>query len=203
MNRKQHYFAQLILTGDLVVLMVSYVVTYIVRQWIYHWTSVLLPMDSINTYAWLLPILIFSGLIALRYFELYDAVSYKSPSTILVALIKTQILAGLIVFSTMFLLTGWGTSRTLMGLFILVSYVLLAAEKLSIYVWMKYRSRLGRSTTSWKVLLVGNHAEAEKYLDLVLQHPDWNVEIVGIVPASLSGSPDGNGRGESHSTVEH
>jgi hypothetical protein len=86
-----------------------------------------------------------------------------------------------------------------MGLFIVVSYFLLAAEKLSIYGWMKYRSRLRRPTNSWKVLLVGSRADAEKYLGLVLQHPDWNMEIVGIVPASMNGAPDGTAHDESHS----
>jgi FlaA1/EpsC-like NDP-sugar epimerase len=202
-TRKQNFFGQLILAIDLIVLMASYMATYWVRARLVRFTPALLPISTLSAYVWLLPILLLSDLIALRYFELYNAITYRSPLKILGALIKTQTLAGLIIFSTMFILTAWGPSRSMMGLFILVSYLGLAAEKLSIYALMKYRWRLRRPTTAWKVLLVGSRADAEKYLDLVLQHPDWNREIVGIVSASPAGAPESGGHSDLHPTVEH
>lgn len=201
MTRKQNFFGQLILAVDLVVLMASYLATYYARVWLFRFTSLLLPINGLNAYSWMLPILILSDLVALRYFDLYSAITYRSPLKILSALFKTQILAGLITFSAMFILTNWGPSRSMMALFITVSYVLLATEKLSIYAVMKYRPRLRRPTTAWKVLLVGNREDAEKYLDLVHEHPDWNTEIVGIVAAFPAGTPRLNGNGEADSSV--
>lgn len=203
MTRKQNFFGQLILTADLVVMMESYLATYWLRSRMTHLSTALPPMTAMDNYIWVLPVLVPSWLIALRYFQLYDAITYKSPFKIISALIKTQVFAALILFSAIFVLKSWSTSRSLLGLFILISFLGFAAEKLSVHVLMRHRWRLRRSTTAWKVLLVGSRADAEKYLGLVRQHPDWNMEIVGVVPApqNLNGA-DRNGHGDLYSTAK-
>ena len=74
-------------------------------------------------------------------------------------------------------------------------------EKLAILFLMRYRWRLQRRSAVWRVLLVGSRDDAENYLELVREHPEWNLEIVDVVPAS----PDGTAmrrNGELDSTNE-
>ena len=132
MTRKQNFFGQLILTADLVVLMESYLATYWLRSRMPALSPSLIPMNSLDTYSWVLPVLVPSWLIALRYFQLYDALTYKSPVRILSALLKTQVFAALILFSAIFILRAGATSRSLIGLFIVVSFLGFAAEKLTV-----------------------------------------------------------------------
>ena len=191
------------LTADLVVMMESYLATYWLRSRMVHLDPALLPMTAMDSYSWILPILVPSWLIALRYFQLYDAITYKSTVRILSALVKTQVLAALILFSAIFALKSWSTSRSLLGLFIIVSFVGFAVEKLGVHAVMRHRWRLRRSTTAWKVLLVGSREDAERYLDLVRQHPDWNMEIVGVVPAPPNiDTSNRNGHGDFYSTAK-
>jgi hypothetical protein len=53
---------------------------------------------------------------------------------------------------------------------------------------MRYRWRLQRRSAVWRVLLVGSQTDAENYLELVREHPEWNLEIVDVVSATPDGA---------------
>ena len=53
---------------------------------------------------------------------------------------------------------------------------------------MRYRWRLQRRSAVWRVLLVGSRSDAENYLRLVREHPEWNLRIVDVVSASPAGT---------------
>ena len=205
MTRKQNYFVQLIMTADVAILIGSYVAAYLVHSRLERCFPSMLPIYSVRTYAWIVPILIPSWIIALRYFDLYNPITYKSPRKITFAMIRSQVLATLILLSiaSFFLLRSWrGVSRSLLTLFVAISFTGLLMQKLGVHLAIKYRWLLQRSTTSWKVLLVGTRADAEKYLELVREHPEWNMDVVGVVAASLDGELKSTGDGDLYSTTQ-
>ncbi len=99
------------------------------------------------------------------------------------------------MLNTVFIIRGFsGVSRPLLALIVMFSLVGLMTEKLAILFLMRYRWRLQRRSAVWRVLLVGNPADAENYLQLVRQHPEWNLEIVDVVATSPDGPRRGNGQ---------
>ena len=102
---------------------------------------------------------------------------------------KAQILASVLMLNAVFIIRGFnGVSRPLLALIIMFSFIGLITEKLAILFLMRYRWRLQRRSAVWRVLLVGSHTEAENYLELVREHPEWNLEIVDVVSATPDGT---------------
>jgi FlaA1/EpsC-like NDP-sugar epimerase len=188
-TRQQSFFGQLVAGTDLAVLFATYLAAYWVRVWLWQLGYPLLPIYDIRTSAWIITIMFPAWLIALRYFSLYDPVTYRSTSTVIRRSFKAQILASLLMLNAVFIIRGFnGVSRPLLTLIIMFSFLGFFIEKLAIRFVIRHRSRLQRRSAVWRVLLVGSPNEAENYLQLVREHPEWNLEIVDVVPASPDGT---------------
>ncbi len=184
MKEKERVFAQLMLACDLVVLMGSYKAAYWVREALAEYVDTSLPtLLPFIDYTWIILLIVPAWLIPLQMFRLYEPASYNSPGKTLEALLKAQMLAALALLSVMFFSPpGLGPSRSFLGTFIAISFASFAAEKIAVGAALKYRARLHSPDRRWKVLLIGDYADAEKYFDLARDHPYWDLEIVGIRP---------------------
>src|SRR5208282_5004010 len=100
--------------------------------------------------------------IALRYFNLYNPITYRSTSRVITASFKAQALASVLMLNAVFIIRGFnGVSRPLLALIIMFSLAGLVTEKLAILFLMRYRWRLQRRSAVWRVLLVGSQTDAE------------------------------------------
>ena len=203
MTRQQNFFGRLIAATDLVVLFASYLAAYSVRLKLWRLGYPLLPISSARASGWIVTVIFPAWLIAFRYFDLYSPISYKSTSSLITASFKAQVLASVLMLNVVFIIRGFtGVSRPLLALIIMFSFVGLVTEKLAVLFLMRYRWRLQRRSAVWRVLLVGSRSDAENYLELVREHPEWNLEIVDVVSASPNGMAVRNSNGDLHSTIE-
>jgi FlaA1/EpsC-like NDP-sugar epimerase len=162
-----------------------------------------LPIGSVRASGWIVTIIFPAWLIALRHFNLYNPVSYRRSPNIVAATIKANILASVLMLNVVFILRGFsGVSRPLLALIIAFSFFGLITEKLAAVLLMRYRWRLQRRSSVWRVLLVGSHSDAENYLKLVREHPEWNLEIVDVVAAAANGMAMRGAGGNLHSTIQ-
>ncbi len=189
MTRQQSFFGRLVAASDLAVLFVSFLVAYWVRLRLWLLAYPVLPIGSPRTSAWIITVMFPAWLFASRYFSLYSSATYRSTLRVIGAAFKAQILASILMLNAVFIIRGFaGVSRPLLAMIIMFSFVGLIAEKLAILFLMRYRWRLQRRSAVWRVLLVGSRNDAENYLELVREHPEWNLEIVDVIPASSDGT---------------
>jgi FlaA1/EpsC-like NDP-sugar epimerase len=183
-TRKQNFFGQVVGAADVTVLCVTYIAAYSVRakMWLHGYP--VLPIARAGANAWILTVAFPAWLIAFRYFNLYSPITYRSVATTISKTIKANILGAVLMLNTIFIMRGFaGASRALLALMIVFSSVALVGEKLAVIFVMRYRWRLRRPSTAWRVLLVGSRSDAQNYLEMVREHPEWNLEIVDVVSA--------------------
>lgn len=180
--------------ADLAVLVESYIVGYYLRTRLAEdlsWS--LRPLvHGLRGFSWLLLIIVPAWVAALESVGLYDASNYKSTSRMANALCRAQLFASLALFSAVFALRQYSVSRTLLIGFVAVSFVSLMLEKIAVRVAIRYRAK--RHRDAWRVLVVGERNDAQTYLNLIRENPDWNIEIVGVLePAESSAQGRANG----------
>jgi len=188
-TRRQNFFGRIVATSDLAVLFASFLAAYRVRLKLWELAYPVLPIGSVRSSAWIITVMFPAWLIALRYFSLYSPITYKSTARVIGASFKAQVLASVLMLNAVFIIRGFdGVSRPLLALIMVFSFVGLMTEKLAILFLMRYRWRLQRRSAVWRVLLVGSQTDAENYLELVREHPEWNLEIVDVVSATPDGA---------------
>jgi exopolysaccharide biosynthesis polyprenyl glycosylphosphotransferase len=119
-------------------------------------------------------------LVSLRAFGLYHSASYQSQWDITVRMIKAQMLATLMLLSTMYVTKSGQISRLLLQTFIGTSFVALAKQKLAVRRTLEYlRRRQGAQVR--KVQVVCNASHANVYSRVLEEHVSWHSEIVGFL----------------------
>ncbi len=203
MTRKQSFFGRMVAAADLLFLLASYLAAYIVRLRLWQLGYPFLPINSVRSVGWIITIIFPAWLIALRHFNLYDPTTYRSMPRVFVATLKAHLLGSVLMLNTVFIIRGFnGVSRPLLALVIIFSFFALVAEKLAILFLMRYRWRLQSRSSVWRVLLVGNRGDAETYLEMVREHPEWNLKVVDVIAASPKGTAVRSSSGDLHSTTE-
>lgn len=172
--------------ADLAVLLESYVVAYYLRTHTAQDFSLSLPQlgHGLRGFSWILIIIVPAWIAALQSFGLYEASTYKSKARMALALSKAHLFASLVLFSAVFVLRQYAVSRSLLSAFVAVSFICFITEKIAARTAIRYRAN--RRRDAWRVLLVGEREDTLSYLNLVREHPDWNVEIVGVLESAGS-----------------
>lgn len=135
---------------------------------------------SFTDYLWLLWVIVPVWHIALKAFGLYDSASYQSWREIAARMIKAQMLAALILLSTMYLTKSEQISRLLLQTFLGTSFIALTIQKLVVRTTLNYlRRRQGKQVP--KVLVVCGPSNAKAYSRAFEKHPSWSSEIVGVL----------------------
>jgi exopolysaccharide biosynthesis polyprenyl glycosylphosphotransferase len=150
-------------------------------------------------YAWILWVIAPIWICALHWFGLYDSAAYRSIGNVVVAVLKAQFAAGLILLSVMYLAMRMDVSRLFLETFLVISLALLMALKLNVNFLIDLLGHRRASHQKWKVLLVGDHRLGEAYVDLVRSHPHWAIDVVRLVQTEgpLAGA-NGKANGVSH-----
>ncbi len=121
---------------------------------------------------------IWFGLFA--YFNLYSSLRTRSVSDVLSAVVKIHI-AGAIAASSILYLTGHhGSSRIFFGFFVLLSFVLIGIEKVSVKLFLSAIRKRGYNFRH--ILIVGENERSRRFARLVEEHAEWGLRIVGNPP---------------------
>lgn len=143
-------------------------------------------LSDFRDYSWVLVVVVPVWIFLLTYFGLYDSMRTKSFFVVIAGILKVHVIGGLIVSACVFLVHATGYSRLLFGSFIICSLILITLAKGGIKLLLKHFRRKGYNSRN--ILIVGSGDQMYHFVDVIRQHDDWGLVIVGIV--GLTNEPD-------------
>ena len=182
MITRRAVFDQTLTACDIVTLLAAFAASY--------WIAVHLlqvKLHPLDTYLWLLWVIVPAWLVTSRWFGLNDPATYSSEPRVLLQLIRSYAVAVLLLLSTMWATKAEEVSRLLTQTFLLVAFAALAGEKLALKsVAARWRRR--RAFYRPKVLLIGTLEKANDYLDLLRRDLSMAAEVIGLLAPHLAQS---------------
>jgi len=111
--------------------------------------------------------------------------------------VKGQVVAGLMLLSSMYLMKKPEVSRLLLETYLGLSFLMLLGERTAVRLAL-YRFSVLSSHNLWRVLVIGDGPQAQDYLRMLREHPHWGVQVVAMlstVPANRVNANGSNGNG--------
>lgn len=160
---------------DIVILLVSFFLAFSVS----HLDGV--PVREFKNYAWLLLIVIPLWLFLFEKYGLYASIRRFSNGEIVKRLIKAHVLGGAICVTAVFFFQVHNFGRVMFGEFLFFSLIFFIAERLLV------RNLLGifraRGYNVRNLLIVGIQEKAHRFHELVEDHKDWGLSVIGFLQA--------------------
>ena len=181
------FLKRMMIFADMLVLAVSFILAYFLRANIYFFykfdlfpskvvMGTIYPLDN---YLWLLLIILPVWYALLSFQGLYESFRTKRLTKTIWIIIKTGFLATLITGTFIFIFKLTYVSRIFVALFSAISVSLLSLEKIILIQGFKH-AQLGEN--SYKhLIVVGTGKRANKFVQMVKQHPEWGMKIVGVI----------------------
>jgi len=181
------FLKKMMIFADMLVLAVSFILAYFLRENIYSFYKLdLFPSKVVmgtvyplDKYLWLLLIIlpVWYGLLSFQGF--YESFRTKRLTKTVWIIIKTGVLATLITGTLIFIFKLTYVSRVFMFLFSGISVSLLSLEKVMLI--QSFKHARPRENNYKHLLVVGTGKRAEKFVQMVKQHREWGMKIVGII----------------------
>lgn len=157
---------------DLAIVTACFFASYFLRELI----GDLFPIAS---YIWLLPILLVIWGLCLTFFGGYESFRTKGLPEIVMATIKSAIAAFMIFSTITYAFKIHHISRLLVLLMFLLSAVSLVIEKIAVVNILRHIRRKGYNYRG--ILIVGTGPRAKNFINLIHQHAEWGLKVVGLV----------------------
>ncbi|MBI4004255.1 MAG: sugar transferase [Candidatus Omnitrophica bacterium] len=188
-KRSEVFVKQLVLLIDLAVLVVAFLATYALRQSVQTFYLLdLIPgreaigeLYPLDRYLWLLLIILPLWIGILYALGGYRELRNKSYRQIAAVVLKACALGLLFFGSFVFVLKLHYVSRLFMGMFFLLSFLLLAYERTVVIVC--FHLMLQRGYFHRNLLLVGTGRRARAVIKDIQGHQNWGVGFVGLLDA--------------------
>jgi exopolysaccharide biosynthesis polyprenyl glycosylphosphotransferase len=132
------------------------------------------------SYIWLLWVIVPCWLISLWFAGLFRSETYRQITRLVVAVVRAQAVAALLLLSSMYMTKSVEVSRALTQLFIGVSFCAILLQKLTLRAILKLRRNRSTFHRS-RVLLVGDVHDSQRYLDIVEDHASMTADVVGVL----------------------
>ncbi len=183
--RNRQLFATGVFLMDGATIVGAWLLAYWVRFVGFGWPAPL-GVPPFEQHLWIGAVLTPIALMILRTFKLYRSARTTRLSQELLTLIQGMAVivaaAGLVSF-----LTKGELSRTVLALFGAITTAGLCASRVVIRSLLRAVRRGGRNLRS--VLIVGAGEQAEGLIQKIRSHPDYGLDLVGVVAPSGSGGP--------------
>ena len=181
------FMKRMMVFADLSIVAGSFILAYFLRKNIYSFYKLdlfpsrvvmgtLYPLDN---YLWLLLIILPVWYGLLNFQGMYDSFRTKRLTEIVWIITKTGFLATLVTGTLIFIFKLTYVSRIFVVLFSIISVSLLSLEKIILIQAFKH-ARLEEKDYK-HLLVVGTGKRAKKFVQMVREHPEWGMKIVGIV----------------------
>jgi exopolysaccharide biosynthesis polyprenyl glycosylphosphotransferase len=181
------FLKKMMIFADLLVLAVSFILAYYLRANIYFFyrldlfpsrviMGTIYPLDN---YLWLLLIIlpVWYGLLSSQ--GLYESFRTKRLTEIVWIIVKAGFVATLITGTLIFIFKLTYVSRIFMFFFLAISVSLLSIEKIMLI--QSFKHARPKEDSYKHLLVVGTGKRAGKFVQMVKQHPEWGIKIVGII----------------------
>ncbi len=177
MNDGQKYLNRLLLVLDIVVLIASYYLSWLIK----FRTDILgRSYDTLSFENYMAALVFIAPLFIFLYylFGLYPNRLTRRKYE-LYNLLKADLTGFLIVIVVLYLIKEVHFSRVMFIAFIVIDLILETLVRNIIRNYMRKRARMGINTR--KVLLVGYSNSAEAYIDRLVAFPEWGYKPIGIL----------------------
>jgi exopolysaccharide biosynthesis polyprenyl glycosylphosphotransferase len=166
-------FNRLSIIVDLLVVLTAFGLSFLVRR---NYQPPLLP---IREYVWVLLIVLPVWHYLLAKHHLFASIRRLSLFEIVTRIANVHILGGLTVAAFIFFFDRHNFSRGLFLMFLVFSFLLLGLEKVSLRLFLGLLRRKGRNFRN--ILIVGTREKARRFHQLISDHADWGLRMVGFV----------------------
>ncbi len=136
---------------------------------------------SLYNYLWVLVVILPVWFSLLKRQGLYASIRRLSIFDIFSKLVNVQLLGGLLTASVIYFVDRDRYSRGLYLAFLCASFLLLFLEKVGVRLVLGFWRQRGFNTRN--LLIVGTREKARKFHQLVEDHADWGLKILGFVQA--------------------
>jgi exopolysaccharide biosynthesis polyprenyl glycosylphosphotransferase len=173
LKEQARLFYRLTIVVDAVVVVAAFLLAYAVRR---HFDPPLFPLRE---YAWTLLIILPIWLYLLARLGLFASIRRTSLSDILTRLTTVHLWGAFMAAAVIFFIDRETFSRSLFLLFITFSLLLLSAEKGLLRLALGYLRRQGYNYR--QILIVGAREKSCGFHQLLKDHADWGLRVVGCV----------------------
>lgn len=110
---------------------------------------------------------------------LYASIRRRSLNDIILSLAKAHLFGGIVLAGIIFLVEPREFSRGLFLSFLFFSFALMVLERVAVRLGLGKIRRSGYNFRN--IVIVGNQKKAKKLCDLMVEHADWGLRILGFV----------------------
>lgn len=142
-------------------------------------SSHLIPSsDTLLDNLWIMLVIIPTWHFFMSKYYLYASIRTLSAAQIFISLLKVHMFGCIITASAAYLIAPHELSRTHLMFFIMLSFVMLTFSKLLTKTTLSILRRRGYNTRN--LLIIGNQEKRDKFIQLVDEHTQWGLNVVGI-----------------------
>ncbi len=160
---------------DLTLVTGAFLLAYLLRA---NWGP---PLFALREYAWTLLLILPIWGIVLARFRFFASIRRLSLWEIWRRLAIVHLYAACMAASVIFFIDRDVFSRSLFLIFVLLSFSLLAVEKTAVRLLLGFFRRRGYNYR--RILIVGTREKARRFNELVNEHADWGLRVIGFVQA--------------------
>lgn len=180
-RENQKYLNRLQVFLDLIIILISFLLAYYLR--FYHMKD---GIQAITFTQNLRPILLAVPVYFTFYniFDIYSARRTKPLHTELSAIVKTNIIVGILIIAGLFIFKIVDYSRKALLLFFIINTVLTMSTRFFIRLILKKYRRKGYNLKH--CLIIGTTDSSALFIDKVRKNTHWGYNIVGIITSSTN-----------------
>jgi exopolysaccharide biosynthesis polyprenyl glycosylphosphotransferase len=172
---RQTFLRQVVVSCDALTLVASLTLSYWFRG-----PLLKTEIGPFSNYFWMLWLIVPAWLASLWFAGLYKSEIYRRITTLFAAVVYAQIVAALLLLSSMYMTKSVEVSRVMTQLFIVISFCAILIQKLLLRaVLRRHREHLAFHRP--RVLLVGSVHDSARYFELVDRHASMTVKVVGVL----------------------
>lgn len=173
LRQQAHLFARLTIFADLLTLAAAFAFAYLVPG--RFGASLHDPFE----YLWIFLVVIPVWFYLLTRHGFYLSIRRLSPFDILSRMVSVHLAGGVVVAAVIYFLDRDQYSRGLYLLFLALAFLLLCLQKLLLKIILGFLR--SRRLNTRNILVVGTQDKARRFCQLIEEHKDWGLAIVGFV----------------------
>lgn len=182
LRQQAKFLNRLSVAFDGVVIAIAFMAAYFLRK--------PLPggLGPIHGYVWVLFLVVPIWFFLLSKNRLYASIRRLSTFDIITRLVNVHILGGVAVAAIIYFVDRDQYSRGLFIAFVGFSWLLLTLEKVALRTVLGVLRKRGYNIRN--LLIVGTREKAQRFHELLEQHADWGLKVIGFVQAVDGALPE-------------
>ena len=137
------------------------------------------PDTMVQEYLKVLLISVLTWSFMLHMSGIYRSMRTRTIPELILLILKAACYTGIVFGSIMFFLKMKLVSRSFITIFMAVSVIVLMLEKVAVVSVMRWARKQGHNQR--RLLIVGTGERAIRFIIKVMNHPQWGIDVVGLI----------------------